>query len=221
MSQWEVCKLISCTGHFEMLQCTVCSSYVQTGKQPAATGSGYSTEVVRQGDERQSCGHHKKPCYITLTFDLKGSISQTLISPLTLLYYWVLPPICAPFPVLHVPPLPSSQPPSELFVPTPVLFEHEPVRLYLSYSLFSFPLLTSNLASFPFPGPLPPSLSLALLSWSWPVTHVGNFCGAPASDRTLIYWECWVTRLFLGTCKYENFLSLSVSITQRIINNKK
>lgn len=25
MSQWELCKLISCAGHFETLQCTVCS----------------------------------------------------------------------------------------------------------------------------------------------------------------------------------------------------
>lgn len=37
------------------------------------------------------------------------------------------------------------------------------MSLYLSYSLFSFPLLKANLASFPVPGPLPP-LSLALLS---------------------------------------------------------
>lgn len=64
----------------------------------------------------------------------------------------------------------------------------------LFVSLFSFPLLTANLA--PSHSLAPFLSSLARLSWHWPVTRVGNFCGAPASKRTLIYWECWVRGLF-------------------------
>lgn len=54
-----------------------------------------------------------KPCYVTPSSDSKtgevrGSVSQTLHSPLTLWRCWVFPAICALFPAGRVPPLAST-----------------------------------------------------------------------------------------------------------------
>lgn len=63
-----------------------------------------------------------------------------------------------------------------LLFETPVPFEHKSSSLYLSYSLFFFPLSLGLISLLPIPWALFP-LSLAPLSWHWPVTRVGNFCG--------------------------------------------
>lgn len=118
-----------------------------------------------------------------------GSISQTLGSPLALWRCWVFPPIGAPFPALPVPLLPSVQTPSPPFCfRPPVPFEHGSVSLYLSSSLFFFPLssqlillLSHSRALF-----LSPSLSCHDIGL-WHVWE--NFCGAPSPREGHWYTE--------------------------------
>lgn len=125
-----------------------------------------------------------------------GSISPTLGSPLTLRHCWVFPSICALFPVLHVPSLPSRQTPSKPFVLIPVSFEHESLSLYLSYSLFSFPLLTANLApSHSLARFLSPSLSCHDIG----LWHVWETFAGPLLQKGHWYTECWVTWAISGT----------------------
>lgn len=184
--------------------------FKQVNNRGPETGRSYSIGILGQRDERRRRGRRKHPRYVTLALDLKAggetsrSISQTLASPLTLLRRWVLPPICAPFPVLLVPPLPSSPPPSQ---PRVLLRTRACEHLFVFLCIFcasSYGLSCFRPPSSPSPLPLSLSLSHSLSHFPSLSCHgVGLWhvwetsVGPQASDRTLIYWECWVTGLFL------------------------
>lgn len=225
MSQWELCKLISCSGHFETLQCTVCSWYVQTGKQLGpATGKDYSPWILRISIIRETKDKalgaintqlHKTSRWIwTVGGGVGVSFTDTWFTFNTSTLLSASAHLC-PFSRF---PRPTAAIRSTAIPALCLLLARVCklvfIVLFISLLPLSLKLIFSHsLALFP--------LSLALLSWHWPVTRVGNFCGAPTSDRTLIYWQCWVTGLFLELVNMRTSFPKVYLISQRTVNKQE
>lgn len=138
MSRWELCKLSSHPGCFEMLQCTVCSASVPAGKQPDSP-TDRSSAILYQWDERQICDNvlHNLHAWCERW---KGSVSftDTLFTFSTSEVLSASAHLC-PLSCSYVPPLPSAQQTSKPFFLTSVSMLHDCESFCLFCSVFSVP----------------------------------------------------------------------------------